>query len=447
MNYPVLNKLVMFALLLSGSSFGAETIRENAGMNSFQLLELPVNARLIAMGSAGAAMAEQGFASYNPAAPFLIGTPYAYCEYGVQPASDLRRGFFETAWQAKTFFIGAGITTASILDIYSSTLQGINYNNPGSAQLTAIAVTGGFHLGSHAAMALCVNGAQDRIFNDAAYALSASLGAVWQPLPGKLTIGLAALHLGGSTSYLDTIEHLGSGGLPISGRLGIAWQDRFKGIDYCGALDCIYRKTDGRIEVPVGIEVWPLHALALRLGKRFNNDAELLDFGVGLRIEPITVDVAFALPRYVDDVQPLYTVGLGYTLRSRLGEKRKTTVIKPPPVIVTPLAEPAADSLNSKQVDTAGIREIVIDTLPQTIEVAPATIDSVKTVLPAIDLNQALPQSGAAPVAQQDTTAKTDTVSPPQPSIALPDTAAPAGKIPAADSITEPPSGNNSLTK
>jgi hypothetical protein len=302
----------------------AATIRDNVATPGFQLLELPVNGRLIAMGSAGTAMPGWGFSYYNPAMPFLSKRPYAIAEYGILPALDLHRGHFETAWPIGKFFLAGSMTTSSILNIYPATIQGVNYNAPGSAQLTMISLAGGYSFMPNAALAINVNGIQDRIMIDAAYLLTVSLGAVWQPINDKLTIGLAALHFAGSsTSYLDTTENLGHGAQwPVTVRGGVSWRDRLKSVDYSAALDLVYRGVDGLIMVPAGLEVWPVHALALRVGKRFNHDTELMNFGVGLRLEPLTVDVAFVLPRYVDDVRPHYTVSLCYSLREKAAAKK-----------------------------------------------------------------------------------------------------------------------------
>jgi hypothetical protein len=336
----------------------AETIHENAAATGFQLLDLPVNGRLIAMGSAGTAMPGWGFSYYNPAMPFLTKRPYVVAEYSILPWLDLHRGHFETAWPIGKFFLAGSMTTASILNIYPATIQGVDYNAPGSAQLTTISLNGGYEFVSNAALAISINGIQDRIMTDAAYLLTVSLGAVWQPIRDKLTIGLAATHFAGSsTSYLDTTEHLGSGAdWPVTVRGGISWQDRLKSIDYGAAVDLVYRKVDGQFMVPVGLEVWPLHSLALRVGKRFYYDSELMDFGIGLRFEPVTVDVAFVIPQYVGDYRSQYTVSLCYTLRDKPAAKKSAPPKAAAAVAPQPIPRPDTTRAPASTIDTTAAK-------------------------------------------------------------------------------------------
>jgi hypothetical protein len=96
--------------------------------------------------------------------------------------------------------------------------------------------------------------------------------------------------------------------------VGGAWCDTTNGIAWNLATDIVYRDDDERIMVPVGIEVWPLKMLALRLGKRFNHDTEGANLGLGVRLPPVSFDVSFVINNYSGDASLKWLLGLTYSL-------------------------------------------------------------------------------------------------------------------------------------
>lgn len=314
-------------LLVTGLIVRVHAAAPQADTTGFHFLQEPLNPRAIGMGSAATAVAGRGFAHYNPALPGLMNHDHVAADYGLYPRADLTRGAFESARIGETWFGAATFNSFSVDDIVSADERGIKQDLPVSWQQSILSLAAGMRRGDIAA-AVCVNGGQDRIKSSVSYALTASVGALAWLWPGKLSLGAAALHVGRSTPMLggDTWETFGEGSeLPLSGRGGVAWIDTLRGVGYTAACDVTYRRSDGRITVPVGIEVRPLPPLALRMGKRINHDTELLGFGMGLSAGPLAFDLGFSLPKLVSDVELKWLAGLTYRLRAGGPGKKKQT--------------------------------------------------------------------------------------------------------------------------
>lgn len=139
---------------------------------------------------------------------------------------------------------------------------------------------------------LSINGGMDRVVDTKSFALSVSAGAVCTPVPKHLSLGLAVFNIGATTPYLDTMETLSKGpALPLSVRLGTSWKDSLREISYTAALDVVYRDIDERVLVPVGLEIYPIDFLALRIGKEFNHDTEIFNCGLGIYINYLNLNV------------------------------------------------------------------------------------------------------------------------------------------------------------
>ncbi|MBD3316098.1 MAG: hypothetical protein GF344_09945 [Chitinivibrionales bacterium] len=308
-------------------------VRKGAADVGFQLLEEPVNPAAIGMGTAGTALPGKGFHYYNPALPFLDGNRYASLEYGLYPAGDLQRGHIEASWPIKRFFIAAAFHSESIRDIFRSTPDGmLDDTNPFSAQLSMFSLDVGYVWYERIAAAIALGGVHDRIETNAAFAWALSFGGAFKVIPGKLNVGLALINpqaeidregenplrvFWGSTNYLDTTNEWDSGArMPMTFRTGGFWTDTIRALPYSAAMDVVYRGVDGRIMVPVGVEVRPVAPLAVRMGKRFGHDSEVLNLGVGLSLEPVAFDMAFSIPKLVNDAELKWLISVSYDLGS-----------------------------------------------------------------------------------------------------------------------------------
>lgn len=391
----------------------AYDITQDAANTGFHFLEEPINPRFLAMGTAGTAQKGKGFSFYNPAIPFLLKRTYLAVEYGQHPKADFNHPQLEGVLFLERWFFGLSFNNASINDIYETNFWGNLpfYGASFSQQCINISFNAGFSQWSDFAFALGINGTQDRIHDEYAYALSFNAGAVYTPIPEHLTIGLSILYLGTSTPMLgnDSKGAWGEGeSLPVNSRFGVAWTDSLKQIPYTVAFDIVYRnvrdKSDefkkhisDRFTFPLGAEIWVLPPLAVRIGKRINMLTEVIHFGLGLRFDPLTVDASFIVPKFVDDAELKWRTGITYYLKTKKAKQpgEKATVTKPtivPPQDTvsdtvskeTPVTPDTAEHTIIEEIDTTTIEGIASDTSESSL----IPIDSI-----AIDTNQSVDTS------------------------------------------------------
>src|SRR5262249_9164687 len=148
---------------------------------------------------------------------------------------------------------------------------------------SSLGTLGGGFRKSNYSFGITLNGVQEKIANYTSYGLMGSAGAVFNIIPDKLYGGLAVFNFGRNSSFLDSTRSLQNDNLPLTFRGGLSWNDKFKTkYPYTIAVDMVYSKNYQKLMVPVGVEFWVLPALALRIGKRFNFDSDLLSLGAGL---------------------------------------------------------------------------------------------------------------------------------------------------------------------
>ena len=405
--------LALAALFFSvpAPGYGLDSLAAKA---AFQFLEDPVVPRLIAMGGAGASFGGGGFSFVNPAQPLLAEEPYISIGYAPMPG-DLDAPFFETAWFFPGFFAGVYASNHSISGIVPTTEQGPNYQvDPFSYSFSLVSLDVGYKR-DRVALALTVNGMQERIETSTRYGVSVSVGALYRVIPGKLTAGLALFNEGTATAFTYNVNEQGQREpLPRSARLGIAYSDTLKTFPVNVACDVVYRDVGDkvqaaknivpRITAPVGIEVWPTSYVAVRLGKRINFETEVINFGAGLRFQPLTFDMAFVVSQLKDDVEVKPMFGLTYAIASapRIKEAPAQKLVMPPVNVtdtaatqktgpaIAPVSEAPKTPVDSAKVpayaDSSSIKggvqhEAQIAPANAVIETAPA--DSAKTQTPA----------------------------------------------------------------
>ena len=395
----------------------AAGITGDAANTGFHLLEEPVNPRFIAMGFSGTALAGKGFASYNPALPFLVHRTYLAAEYGTHPRADLKHTQLETALQIKNLFFGLSLHNESIDNIYETNIWGWlpYYDTPFSAQFTNISLTAGYRALDNLGIALGVNGMQDRIYNEYAYAISFSAGAVMNPIPDRLYIGFSVLNVGFSTPMLgaDSGSVWGDGErLPMNSRLGMAWTHSVKDMPYTVAFDIVYRNVrdrddpftrhiQERFSFPLGFELRPVPPLALRIGKRINFPTEILNFGIGFNLDPLQVDASFVIPRLVDDAEIKWLTGITFFLKTKKKEPETKPVIDKPAISST--EEMSTDVAGS--IDTSDTGTTAHDTTAGEPGI-PEDTDSLRTEEDAPQPEAIVPDTTAS----ADVSASSDTV-------------------------------------
>jgi hypothetical protein len=315
----------LMALIPAGSCFCQDELLANdIGRNAFKFLDEPSSPRQVAMGCAGTAMPGTGFSFYNPSQPVLTGRPNLSVGYAPLPA-DYTLAFFEAVWVLPRLFFGASFTNSSVTGIIPTTGYNDepNYNTPASADGSSFSLLAGYKK-ERASAGIAVNLLQDRIVNSTAYGLSISAGAIYRLIPDKLTLGLAGFHVGTTTGYLTEDKKLFANQgepLPKSLRLGASYRDTMYSVPFTVAGDLVYRavgnvsSTSDRLTVPIGVELWPTAFAAFRMGKRFNFETEVFNFGAGFLFSPLSLDMSFVISKLVSDVEVKSLFSVTYTLR------------------------------------------------------------------------------------------------------------------------------------
>lgn len=386
MNTNLRRSLVRLSALcaLAAFSHARAAVDSTAGNAGFQYIDVPPSPRQIAMGWAGAALGENGFAYYNPAAPAIDKTSFLSIGYASLPF-DYSVVHAQGSCMISNFFIGANITNHVVSGIFPSNDTGVNYNTPFSYDGTLIALNAGF-INDRLGIGLTVNGLQEQIGTSAAYGISASLGLVYT-LTRNITLGAAGLHLGTSTGFTDDTRKLGKGyPLPRSARAGAAFTDTIYRVPFTVTGDIVYRdvglkvvhlsQLEPRVTVPLGIEVWPTSYVAIRAGKRLNDDSQLFTFGAGLHWSMLSFDLAITLASIVSDVQVEPFFSLTYALGKAVKAPSKAPVIMEKPVeiksVLAPEPKAPATANSTSRPDTAAATPIAppvkapaADTVPQ----------------------------------------------------------------------------------
>jgi hypothetical protein len=391
----------------------------------FHFLTQPINPRSIAAGSAGVADGWGGFSFYNPAGGWLIERPYISVEYGQYPAGDLNRATFETAWKYANWFWGGDFSNYSV-PFPPATEQGPDENLQAWWQQSIFALSGGYGVDA-LGVGATLTGVLDRIDVYKAWGISLSAGGVYRILPGHLTAGAALMNatealkkisslsssIKTTTGFLDSTSKFGQGaGMPLWGAVGASWCDTLRSIPYSAHAQFMYQDQGSIVMVPVGIEVWPLPAFAVRIGKRFGHDTELLAVGCGVRTKPVDFNFAVTIPKLGADVELQWIAGLTYALRNAKTAAAPGAAARPArqapaasPVSITPvevLRKPAAANYSAAQAGAsdstaADIKVPAPQAAPAPGQIAPPPVSD-STVAPAPA--PAAPADSAVPAKQ-----------------------------------------------
>jgi hypothetical protein len=385
---------VSTSLLAIGIVAASLAANQEASMSGFQFLDFLPSPRQAAMGYAGTALGGPGFGTYNPASPAL--DEHAHLNLGYAPLpSDVSLTFCEGAWSFLNMFAAASFTNQFISGIIPADfVNGPNYNLPGSYNGAVLSLDFGYK-GERLGLGLAINGMQERIVSYTSYGISVSAGLTYRLIPDRLTLGVAVLQLGSTSDALAGPQSFGQGyPLPRSGRAGLVYSDKLFDMGFSVDGDVVYRDVGlkvssisqiaNRVMVPFGAEIRPNDYISVRLGKRFNDETNIVTFGAGVKFAVLSFDMACAITSLVSDIEFDPYLALTYTLASPAKKPvsvRQVPSVKPlvmppaevRPAQVAPTAVPNTDS-TSRPDSVAG------NSSPKTISVPPAPAHSDSTV-------------------------------------------------------------------
>jgi hypothetical protein len=416
-----MKKLFVSSLLLViGLISAACAVNPEASMSGFQFLDFLPSPRQAAMGYAGTALGGPGLGTYNPASPALDEQAHLSLGYAPLP-SDNSLTFCEGAWPFLNMFAAASFTNQFIGGIIPSDfVNGPNYDLAGSYNGAVLSLAFGYK-GERLGLGFAINGMQERIVSYTSYGISVSAGLTYRLVPDKLTLGVAVLQLGSTTDGLTAPQSFGQGApLPRSGRAGLVYSDKLFDMGFSVDGDVVYRDVGlkvssisqimNRVMVPLGAEIRPTDYISVRLGKRFNDETNVVTFGAGVKFAMLSFDMACAITSLVSDIEFDPYLALTYNLAPPAKKQvsgRQAPSVKPlvmPPAQVQPgqtkpAAVPSADS-------TSRPDSVARSFSPKTIAVppAPAHNDSSVTIPHTQSSDSTAHQSAipAAPVPSVD---------------------------------------------
>jgi len=292
----------------------------------FLMLEEPLNARNISMGSTGTALGGSGFRYYNPASPFFSAHPYTSIEFGQMPGG-VNKGGFESALIFPQWFTALGFYSSGV-DFETRDERG--FGSTASSSTTTGSLGGGF-IRERLAVGISVLMVQDRIWiYDTYNAFTLSGGLGYKLFDGKLNLGAAGFHgIAKSNGFGDSASVWHDGLVPRFARAGAAWMDTVKTFPFTITTDVVYRDENATVSVPVGAEVWILPSIALRIGKRIGWESEIFSIGLGLNIDKLSFDAAFVPSVLVDDYELKWSMGLRYDMGGRRKKDRAVPPVTP----------------------------------------------------------------------------------------------------------------------
>ncbi len=316
-----LTSLVLVTVFLGMAQ--AETIDSLAGSVDFGLLELPHGTRSVALGGGGSALPGPEFLELNPASFAASHESFLRGEYARRfpEEAELKNGSVSCGLAFKKYVVGLNFNTVSIGNIISSDLNGMYPDIQNSQRFSQMILTTGFTNG-RTSLGLSATGIIDKIAANSRYAVTLNGGLTYAAIPGRLYTALSVRNIGTSTNYATAHFDWGlMSTLPAIAALSVAYTDTISGMGFGITADAIARfiKPDSahydfnRITLPVGIEFWPLPYCAVRIGKRFFTETDIVSMGVGLKSTPLSLDASLSLFHLVSSIEYEIRMGVSYS--------------------------------------------------------------------------------------------------------------------------------------
>lgn len=295
------------AVLLATAAFAAAPAAraDNAGVTAAPVLQVPLGARALGMGSAFTAVATDATAlQYNPAGLARLNAQEADFTYIVGAGESSLQHLAYAGPTPLTGISGNGYTSGalSLLLSQSGTIEVNRLNSDGSlgssqslsagsdmvlaggyaerVGMTPFETADGTYNVDHF---LGVGGKYLRSTLAESYratAYAADVGYLVHLPEAGWSFGLSGLNLGGKLRYVSQADPL-----PATGRAGVAWQGGVPSVhNFIAALDGDYVLDEKAWHINAGVEYFWVKTYGLRLGYRFHRaDQGGLTIGVGYR--------------------------------------------------------------------------------------------------------------------------------------------------------------------
>jgi len=306
------------ALLLALAAAPALAQNANPGTTAGQVLQVPLGARAMGMGTAFTAVANDDSAlEYNPAGLSLLNAQDIEFTYIAGAGQTSLQQISYGGPTPFTGITGNGYTTlaASLLYSQSGTIQ-VNTLNPDGSLASSSNLNAGsdvvFEAGYSERVGMTPVELKDGTYDldhffgvGAKYlhstlaetyhasAVAADVGYMLRSPQTGWSFGASGLNLGTKLNYLDEADPL-----PATARAGVAWEGGEPGVhNLILSADTNYLINERLYHINAGMEYFWLRTYGLRLGYQFNDPTQGgLTLGFGLRWKGrFLVDYAWAM--------------------------------------------------------------------------------------------------------------------------------------------------------
>ncbi len=291
-------------LTLSLLIFSLAILADTTGEAGFQMLKIPTGAAISGQGGTGAFISDDAFGFMsNPTAGMLqkkrvisIAQNYWLLDF------QMNSGAYYYSQGKKAFGIGYRYLDYGKLDGRDEVGNLIGEFHPMDMVLTT---NFGYRITPDMYLAANVNALYEKIDAASAIGLSFDIGYTYLTPIKDLTVAAAVKNIG-KTGDMDK-EAID---LPIAVEISLIKPLQLKSVKFANELKIMKYSDNDELQMVLGTNVHITEILKLRLGYKFNYDAEDFSAGIGIKLKKIDVDYAFV--NFNSEINDVHMIGLTY---------------------------------------------------------------------------------------------------------------------------------------
>lgn len=291
-------------LTLSLLIFSLAIVAETTGEAGFQMLKVPTGAAISGQGGVGAFVSDDAFGFMNnPTAGMLqkkrvisIAQNYWLMDF------QMNSGAYYYSQGKKAFGISYRYLDYGKLDGRDDVANQTGEFHPMDMVVTTNL---GYRITPDMYLAANMNALYEKIDAASAIGLAFDIGYTYLTPIKDLTVAAAVKNIG-KTGDMDKEDI----DLPIAAEISIIKPLQLKSVMFANELKIIKYSDNDELQMALGTNIQITEILKLRLGYKFNYDAEDLTAGIGIKLKKINVDYAFV--NFNSEINDVHMIGLTY---------------------------------------------------------------------------------------------------------------------------------------
>ena len=291
--------LILILLLISISVYA-----ETSGEYGFQMLRIVSGADIAALGGTGALFSRNAFGFLqNPAANLITRNQVI--------SMTQNYWIFDTTLNSLAYTNSTGKTSVSFGYRY------LNYGEIDSRDETgtiigefhpmdiSLSVNFAYRINPDHYIGMNLNGIYEKIDTASSLGAAFDLGYIYLTNLRNLKLMAAVKHLGLTSKMKEE-----SIDLPITAEFSLVEEFQLKTIKFLAEAKAVKYFDDDKMRAVLGVAIRPVEKLDLRLGYKFNYDAEDLSLGIGINLKKISIDYAYIPFQY--EINDVHMIGINY---------------------------------------------------------------------------------------------------------------------------------------